>query len=131
MEPLVIKSIHHIAVICSDYQVSKSFYTEILGGEIIAETYRAERESFKLDIQYPGFQIELFTFPSAPLRPSGPEAIGLRHLAVVVDDIDEAIARLNAYNVEVEAIRVDELTGNRFTFFQDPDKLPLELVEIK
>jgi len=128
--PSHIASIHHIAIICSDYSVSKHFYTEILGFEVIAETYRAERDSYKLDLRVgEKDQIELFSFPNRPARPSYPEARGLRHLAFAVDDLESQIATLENNSVEVEPIRLDELTGQRFTFFQDPDGLPLELYE--
>ncbi len=127
---LNIASIHHIAIICSDYQASKKFYTEILGLEIISEHYRAERDSYKLDLKIGDSQIELFSFPGAPARPSQPEAQGLRHLAFVTDDLNTAINKLESYNIITEPIRVDELTGKRFTFFADPDNLPLELYEI-
>lgn len=124
------RSIHHAAIICSDYARSKRFYTEVLGLRVVAETYRAARDSWKLDLALPdGAQIELFSFPSAPPRPSWPEAQGLRHLAFVVDKLDADVAALTAAGVEVEPVRVDELTGARYTFFADPDGLPLELVE--
>jgi len=123
--------IHHIAIICSNYTVSKDFYTRILGLEILREVYRAERKSYKLDLAVNGvYQIELFSFENPPARPSGPEARGLRHLAFEVDDIEVVIARLNAEGVTTENIRIDEFTGKRFTFFADPDNLPLELYEI-
>ena len=123
--------IHHIAIICSNYEVSKDFYTRILGLEVLNEAYRAERKSYKLDIAVNGvYQIELFSFENPPPRPSGPEARGLRHLAFEVDDIEVVIARLNAEGVTTENIRVDEFTGKRFTFFTDPDNLPLELYEV-
>ena len=122
--------VHHVAVIASDYARSKRFYTETLGLPVVAETYRAARDSYKLDLALPdGSQIELFTFPDAPPRPSRPEAQGLRHLALAVDDLDAAVADLEAGGVAVEPVRVDELTGRRFTFFADPDDLPLELYE--
>lgn len=128
---VMLKSIHHVAIICSDYAVSKHFYTAVLGLEIIAENYRVERDSYKLDLKLPnGNQIELFSFPDRPPRPSYPEAQGLRHLAFVVDDIEHVVAYLQANQIEVEPIRVDEYTGQRFTFFSDPDNLPLELYEI-
>lgn len=121
---------HHIAVICSDYQISKRFYTQILGLKVLAENYRQHRDSYKLDLELPdGTQIELFSFPEAPPRPSFPEAQGLRHLAFSVDDIDSAVSQLVEQDVSVEPIRVDEYTGKRYTFFQDPDGLPLELCE--
>lgn len=124
-----LRGIDHIAIIASDYQRSKRFYVTLLGGRVIAETYRDTRDSYKLDVAFPGFQIELFSFPAPPARPSQPEAQGLRHLAFKVADLDQAIAYLVAQGVSVEPIRVDELTGQRFTFFPDPDGLPLELVE--
>ena len=125
-----ISAIHHIAIIASDYARSKRFYTEVLGLEILAEAYRSERDSWKLDLRVAdGVQIELFSFPSPPPRVSRPEACGLRHLAFVVPDIEQAIAHLKDRAIEVEPVRVDEYTGKRFTFFADPDGLPLELYE--
>ena len=127
---LQLQQIHHIAIICSNYQVSKKFYTEILGFEIIAEYYREARDSYKLDLSLNGhYCIELFSFPFPPSRPSGPEACGLRHLAFQVKNIQEAVDKLNAAGIEPESIRTDEFTGKRFTFFRDPDNLPLELYE--
>lgn len=124
-----LNKIHHIAIIASNYEVSKKFYTEILGLEVIREVYRKERDSYKLDLKLGDSEIELFSFPNAPVRPSYPEVRGLRHLAFEVDNIDEAIAELNLHGIECEPIRIDEFTGKRFTFFEDPDKLPLELYE--
>ena len=122
--------IHHVAIICSDYERSKRFYVEVLGLRIIAENFRAERGSYKLDLALDdGTQIELFSFPDPPLRASYPEARGLRHVAFSVDNIDEAVAALRACNVACEATRIDQATGKRFTFFHDPDGLPLELYE--
>lgn len=122
--------IHHVAIICSDYEVSKRFYTQVLGLRIIAENYREPRRSYKLDLALPdGGQVELFSFPNPPLRPSNPEARGLRHLAFEVSDIDAAVAQLVAAGVSVEPVRMDEYTGRRFTFFKDPDGLPLEMYE--
>jgi glyoxylase I family protein len=122
--------LHHVAVICSDYQRSKRFYTEILGLAVISEFYRAERDSYKLDLALPGgSQIELFSFPNPPKRPSRPEACGLRHLALEVADIKAAVQFIQQKGIEVEAIRVDELTGKRYTFFADPDGLPIEFYE--
>ena len=122
--------IHHTAIICSDYARSKRFYTEVLGLRVLAENYRAARQSYKLDLALPdGGQIELFSFPGAPPRPSRPEAQGLRHLAFTVNDVAQCKADLEAAGVPVEDIRVDEFTGRRFTFFADPDGLPLELYE--
>jgi glyoxylase I family protein len=126
----MISGVHHVAVICSDYEKSRRFYSEMLGFRIISETYRPERHSYKLDLALPsGIQIELFSFPDAPERPSYPEACGLRHLAFAVRNLDEVIAALLAQGIRVEEVRVDELTGRRFTFFADPDGLPLELYE--
>ncbi len=123
--------IHHVAIICSNYERSKHFYTDILGLPIVAEHYRAARHSYKLDLQLPdGSQIELFSFPDRPPRPSYPEARGLRHLAFRVASVDKASAHLQAAGIDVEPIRVDEYTGKRFTFFNDPDDLPLELYEV-
>ncbi|MEH2075518.1 MAG: VOC family protein [Nostoc sp.] len=122
--------IHHVAIICSDYNRSKKFYVEVLGLSIIQETFRAERHSYKLDLQVgENAQIELFSFPNPPERPSKPEACGLRHLAFKVDDIEETVFYLNSQGVETENIRIDEITGKKFTFFKDPDNLPLEIYE--
>ena len=122
--------LHHAAIICSDYERSKRFYTEVLGLRMIAEHLRAERQSWKLDLALPdGSQIELFSFPAPPSRPSRPEAQGLRHLAFAVHDVAQCKHELEAQGVAVEGIRVDEHTGRRFTFFADPDGLPLELYE--
>ncbi|EEO00054.1 VOC family protein [Vibrio cholerae] len=126
----MLKRIHHAAIICSDYPRSKAFYTEILGLRVVAENYRAARYSYKLDLALPdGSQIELFSFPNAPERPSFPEAQGLRHLAFVVDDVAEIKAQLEQKGVSVEPIRIDEYTGKAYTFFTDPDGLPLELYQ--
>lgn len=122
--------IHHIAIICSDYEKSKDFYVNQLGFKILAEVYRAERKSYKLDLAVNDvYQIELFSFENPPARPSRPEAQGLRHLAFEVDNIEKEIERLNAHGIITEPIRVDEFTDKRFTFFADPDGLPLELYE--
>ncbi|MEZ8012995.1 MULTISPECIES: VOC family protein [Vibrio] len=127
----MLRGIHHTAIICSDYEISKRFYTEILKLEIIAENYREARQSHKLDLALPnGAQIELFSFPNAPERPSFPEAQGLRHLAFCVDDVQQVKNYLEAQGIDVEPIRVDEFTGKSFTFFADPDGLPLELYQI-
>jgi len=125
----MLTGIHHVAIIASDYATSKRFYTEVLGLPVIAETFRMERDSWKLDLRLGDAQIELFTFPGAPPRPTRPEAQGLRHLAFAVGDLDAAVARLEGEGVACEPVRTDELTGRRFTFFQDPDGLPLELYE--
>ena len=126
----MLKGIHHVAIICADYQVSKHFYHQILKLPIIAENYRAERQSYKLDLQLPdGGQIELFSFPDAPKRPSFPEAQGLRHLAFVVESVENTVAYLTGCGIAVEPIRVDEFTHKKYTFFQDPDGLPLEIYQ--
>ncbi|EID0032906.1 TPA: SMU1112c/YaeR family gloxylase I-like metalloprotein [Vibrio alginolyticus] len=123
-------AIHHVAIICSDYSKSKRFYTEVLGLKVIAENYREARDSYKLDLALPdGSQVELFSFPGAPERPSFPEAQGLRHLAFLVDDVEQVKVYLESNDVEVEPIRIDEFTGKAFTFFQDPDGLPLEIYQ--
>ncbi|ALN78934.1 SMU1112c/YaeR family gloxylase I-like metalloprotein [Lysobacter antibioticus] len=125
-----ISAIHHVAVICSDYPRSKHFYTQVLGLRVLAEVHREARRSYKLDLALPdGGQIELFSFPDPPPRPSYPEACGLRHLAFAVDDIDACVAELQAQSIAVEAVRVDEYTGRRYTFFADPDGLPIEFYE--
>jgi len=122
--------LHHVAIICSDYARSRHFYSDILGLPIIAETFRAARASYKLDLALDGgTQIELFSFPDAPPRATRPEACGLRHLAFAVEDLDAQVQALRERAVMVEPVRVDELTGRRYTFFSDPDGLPLELYE--
>ncbi|MES2445968.1 MAG: VOC family protein [Bacteroidota bacterium] len=122
--------IHHIAIICSNYQVSKDFYVNKLGFTILGEVFREERKSYKLDLAVNGvYQIELFSFPEPGARASRPEAAGLRHLAFEVDDIEKVIADLNAKEIATEPIRIDEFTGKKFTFFTDPDGLPLELYQ--
>jgi len=126
----MLNALHHAAIICSDYKKSKHFYTNILGLKVIAENFRAERGSFKLDLQLPdGSQIELFSFSNAPARPSYPEALGLRHLAFSVDSVESVSTYLLSHNISVEPIRMDEYTSRKFTFFSDPDGLPLELYE--
>lgn len=125
-----LKKIHHIAIICSDYEKSKHFYVDLLGFKILQEVYRAERKSYKLDLAVGNEQIELFSFPNSPPRPSFPEASGLRHLAFQVDNMQLAVAELTGMGILVEAVRIDEFTGKKFTFFPDPDGLPLELYEI-
>lgn len=125
-----LNKIHHIAIICSDYEKSKDFYVRILGLNPIREVFRQERDSYKLDLEVNGdYQIELFSFPNPPKRPSYPEAAGLRHLAFEVDDIDEAVEDLLGHGLDIEPIRLDSFTERRFTFFADPDGLPIELYE--
>jgi glyoxylase I family protein len=122
--------VHHIAIICSDYARSKRFYVEVLGLKIVREVYREERRSFKLDLQVGElYQLELFSFPNPPARPTSPEACGLRHIAFEVGDVQDAAGRLKEHGVVVEPIRVDEFTGKSFTFFRDPDDLPIEIYE--
>jgi len=125
-----LKSFHHVAIICSDYDRSKYFYTKILGLEVIHEVFRAERNSYKLDLSLPsGDQVELFSFPNPPPRQTRPEAQGLRHLAFEVDDINTSVAYLKQNNILTEPIKIDEYTNKKYTFFSDPDGLPLELYE--
>lgn len=122
-------SIHHVAIICSDYEKSKAFYTGLLGFKVIREVYRKERDSYKLDLDVGGSMIELFSFPNPPKRSSYPEAAGLRHLAFEVESVEKIADYLKECGVEVEPIRVDEFTGKKCTFFMDPDNLPLEVYE--
>jgi glyoxylase I family protein len=128
---LGISSVHHIAIICSDYAISKKFYTEKLGLTIVREVYREARDSYKLDLALgEQYIIELFSFPNPPTRPSRPEACGLRHLAFQVKNIEETVRQLAAVNIDSEPIRIDEFTGKKFTFIADPDDLPIEFYEI-
>lgn len=124
-----INLIHHIAIIASNYEVSKNFYANILGFEILRENYRKEQDSYKLDLKIGTSEIELFSMPNAPKRPSYPEACGLRHLAFKVNNIEKIIKELNQKGIVTEPVRIDEYTGEKFTFFSDPDGLPLELHE--
>ncbi len=126
-----IQSLHHIAIICADYEKSKRFYTEILGFQVKNEVYREERQSFKLDLSLNGqYLIELFSFPNPPNRLSRPESTGLRHIAFGVNNIEESCLFLKDNQIDTEDIRIDEYTGRKFTFFSDPDNLPIELYEI-
>jgi len=126
-----IKRVHHIAIICSDYEKSKAFYTKILGFKIEQEIFREKRNSYKLDLSLNGqYLIELFSFPNPPKRPSYPEATGLRHIAFEVDNLELWVNYLQSSNVKTEPIRVDEYTNKKFTFFNDPDNLPIELYEL-
>jgi glyoxylase I family protein len=126
-----INKIHHIAIICFDYNQSKNFYVNILKFSIIHETYRSDRDSYKLDLKVSEHDtLELFSFPSPPARPSKPESCGLRHLAFEVENIQENVDYLTSRGVDVEPIRVDSITGKKFTFFKDPDDLPLEIYEM-
>lgn len=127
---MLLERIHHVAIIASDYQKSKHFYVQVLGLTVVQETYRAERDSYKLDLAVGNnYQIELFSFPNPPARVSQPEARGLRHLAFAVSNLEACLAHLQEHQVICEPIRVDSLTNKRFTFFADPDGLPLELYE--
>ncbi|CQR46377.1 Metallothiol transferase FosB [Paraliobacillus sp. PM-2] len=124
------ESIHHVAIICSDYEKSKAFYVDILGLQVIQEVYREARASYKLDLALGNtYVIELFSFPDSPRRLSYPEAQGLRHLAFSVRDLNYVVETLTEKGIEVEPIRIDPCTEARFTFFQDPDGLPIEIVE--
>lgn len=127
-----LKQMHHVAIICSNYEESKHFYVNLLGLTVIHETYRAERDSYKLDLRIgdTAQEIELFSFPNPPLRVNQPEARGLRHLAFVVADMEQSVQELEGNGISVEPVRIDPTTGNLYTFFADPDGLPLELVEI-
>jgi len=128
---LGISSVHHIAIICSDYAISKKFYTEKLGLSIVREVYREDRDSYKLDLALgEHYIIELFSFPNPPTRPSRPEACGLRHLAFQVKNMEETVRQLATVNIDSEPIRIDEFTGKKFTFIADPDDLPIEFYEI-
>jgi glyoxylase I family protein len=126
-----LKAVHHIAIICSNYEKSKFFYTNVLGFTILREVYREERQSYKLDLALNGhYIIELFSFPNSPARPSRPESCGLRHLAFSVENIQEAVNTLSTKGVIMEPIRIDEFTNKQFTFFADPDGLPIELYQL-
>jgi glyoxylase I family protein len=128
---LKLEKLHHLAIICSNYEKSKHFYTQILGFKIENEIYRAERNSYKLNLSLNGeYLIELFSFPSPPKRPTRPEATGLRHISFAVKDLKKAIEYLQSNNIVTEQIRIDEFTNKKFTFFNDPDNLPIELYEI-
>lgn len=126
---MLFDTMHHAAIIVSDYQRSRAFYTETLGFPILRENFRADRGDWKLDLQFGDGELEIFAIPGAPPRPSYPEAQGLRHLAFRVDDVEAAVRELEARGVPCEPIRRDPYTGGRMTFFHDPDGLPLELHE--
>ena len=126
----MLKSLHHVAIICSDYEISKHFYSEVLRLPVIREVYRSERLSWKCDFALGATQIELFSFPDPPPRSSRPEACGLRHLAFSVSDMEAAVKELKGAGVTIEPVRIDPHTSKRFTFFEDPDGLPLELYEL-
>jgi glyoxylase I family protein len=132
MQESLLRGIHHVALICSDYPRSRAFYSGTLGLRIVREVYREARRSWKCDLEVsPGVQLELFSFPGAPPRPSWPEAQGLRHLAFAVADVEAAAAVLASRGVACEPVRLDEHTGHRFVFFADPDGLPIELYETR
>jgi len=122
-------TVHHIAIIGSDYKASRHFYVDQLGFSVIRENYRADRDDYKIDLQLNGLELELFIIKNCPKRPSYPEAYGLRHLAFTVDSIEDTVRELNNKGIETEPIRVDTYTGKKMTFFFDPDGLPLELHE--
>ncbi len=125
-----IKGFHHIAIICSNYPKSKHFYVDILGFSILKETFRSDRQSYKLDLSIGGRDvIELFSFPNPPKRNNSPETCGLRHIAFAVDNIQDIITHLTNLGINVEAPRIDENTGQHFTFLKDPDGLPIEIYE--
>ncbi|RHW42890.1 VOC family protein [Neobacillus notoginsengisoli] len=127
---MLLKRIHHVAVIASDYERSKDFYVRVLGLSPVREVYREERDSYKLDLSVNGeYQIELFSFPEPAERPNYPEAVGLRHLAFEVENMEETVAHLKGHGVAIEPVRVDPLTGKMYTFFKDPDGLPIEVYE--
>ncbi|HSI74755.1 MAG TPA: VOC family protein [Lunatimonas sp.] len=126
-----IERLHHIAIICSDYEISKKFYIGILGFKVEREIYREERQSYKLDLSLNGsYIIELFSFPNPPKRPSRPESTGLRHISFGVTSIESSIEFLESNQVSVEPVRIDEFTGKKFAFFSDPDNLPIEIYEL-
>ncbi len=132
MNSPLFRAIHHVALICSDIERSRAFYRDVLGFRVIREVYREARDSWKIDLDIgQGAQLELFSFPAAPPRPSRPEAQGLRHLAFAVPDIDATVAGLGRHGVACEPLRIDEYTGSRFTFFADPDGLPIEIYEVR
>jgi glyoxylase I family protein len=127
---VIINKLHHIAIICKDYAVSKKFYTEVLGFKVEREIYREQRRSYKLDLSLNGlYTIELFSFPDPPARPSFPEAVGLRHIAFEVQDINNTMMELEKFAIKAEPLRIDEFTGKQFTFIADPDGLPIEFYE--
>lgn len=131
MTKLEIVKLHHVAIICSNYQKSKQFYTQVLGFEIEHEIYRSDRKSYKLDLSLNGqYLIELFSFPETPQRPTRPEATGLRHISFAVKNIENAVQYFNSINIITEQIRIDEYTNRKFTFLKDPDNLPIEIYEL-
>ena len=126
-----LSKVHHIAIICSDYQRSLDFYTKTLGLRVIAEHYRAARDSYKTDLALgDDYVVELFSFPNPPPRTTNPEAAGLRHLAFATSELDSAVSELVRVGIPHEPLRVDEFTGKRFFFLRDPDDLPVEIYEV-
>jgi glyoxylase I family protein len=126
----MLNKVHHVAVICSNYEVSKQFYTQVLGLEILNETYRESRQSYKLDLALNGvYVLELFSFPNSPKRLTQPESVGLRHLAFEVNNVEQIEQKMKALHVPIEPIRVDEFSNKKFTFITDPDGLPIEFYE--
>ena len=121
--------VHHVAIIGTNYEASKHFYTDLLGFEVIREIYREDRDDYKIDLRLADCELELFIIKNAPKRPSYPEAAGLRHLAFYVESVDDTVKELNALGIETEPVRIDEVTGKKMTFFSDPDGLPLEIHE--
>lgn len=124
-----LQTVHHIAIIGSDYEKSKHFYVEQLGFSVIRENYRAERDDYKIDLQLNGMELELFIIKNCPKRPNYPEAYGLRHLAFAVESVEQTVRELEEKGIATEPIRVDDYTGKKMTFFYDPDGLPLEIHE--
>ena len=122
--------IHHIAVIVSDYALSRDFYVNKLGFPVIRENYRADRDDWKLDLRVnESTELEIFGVKNPPKRVNRPEACGLRHLAFQVVDVEKTVSELEALGIPCEPIRTDTFTGKKMTFFADPDGLPLELHE--
>lgn len=124
-----LQKVHHIAIIGSNYEASKKFYTDLLGFQVIRENYREERDDYKIDLALGDMELELFIFKDCPKRPSYPEAYGLRHLAFAVESVEKTVNELNSLGIETEPVRIDEFTGKKMTFFHDPDGLPLEIHE--
>ena len=126
---MFLKHQHHIAVISSDWEKAREFYMDKLGFELIREVYRPEQDDYLRMLQQGDTVLELFIKPENPERVTNPEAKGLRHLAFCVEDIEPAVKWLNSMGIVTEPIREDKVNGGRFTFFKDPDGLPLELHE--
>lgn len=124
-----LQKVHHIAIIGSNYEASKKFYTDLLGFQVIRENYREERDDYKIDLAFGDMELELFIIKDCPKRPSYPEAYGLRHLAFAVESVEKTVNELNSLGIETEPVRIDEFTGKKMTFFHDPDGLPLEIHE--